>query len=186
MNSAEYAKALIGELGTTLAQISVDESERFVTAILGARQLFVAGAGRSGLMGKAFAMRLMHMGFESHVVGESVTPNIGPGDLLIIGSGSGETGSLVAMAAKARKLEVDLALISIFPDSTIGKLADLVITIPAPSPKVESRFAAKSIQPMGSLFEQSLLLFMDTIILQLMERKADDSKTMFERHANLE
>lgn len=186
MNTIEYAKKVVGELDFTLSQISAEISENFVDLILKSKKVFVAGAGRSGFMGRAFAMRLMHMGFESYVVGETVTPNIEKGDLLLICSGSGETGSLITMADKAKKIGADLALVTIFPDSTIGQRADVAVKIPAPTPKVETDNGFKSVQPMGSLFEQSLLLFLDIVILRLMEKQGNDSDTMFTRHANLE
>lgn len=186
MNTVEYSKEIIKELERTLVQMSDEQAENLTDVILKSKKIFVAGAGRSGFMGRAFAMRLMHMGFDAYVVGETVTPNIEKDDLLLIGSGSGETGSLVSMANKAKKIGASLALVTIFPQSSIGKIADIVIKVPAPTPKVESDSGFKSIQPMGSLFEQSLLLFLDTIILRLMEKQGNDSNTMFTRHANLE
>jgi 6-phospho-3-hexuloisomerase len=184
MNTAEYSAAIVQELSVALSRIDPAGGEKLADAILEARQIFTAGAGRSGFMVRAFAMRLMHMGFVSHVVGETVTPNIEAGDLLIIGSGSGETASLTAMAAKAKSLGAFVALITIFPGSTIGGMADVVIAVPAPTPKAKS--AARSLQPLGSLFEQSLLLVLDAVILRLMEKQGQDSAAMYGKHANLE
>ena len=186
MSTAEHIRQVIGELERTLAAIGPEDAERLVDLILGARRVFVAGAGRSGLAMKAFAMRLMHLGLDTYVVGETVTPGMGADDLLLIGSGSGETGSLVAMAEKVRQLQGRLALVTIVADSRIGRLAEVVVAIPAPSPKARAAHGATSVQPMGSLFEQSLLIFLDVLVLQLMERKAVDSAAMFGRHANLE
>lgn len=186
MNVIEYAKEIVNELDYALSQISIELSDKLTDTILKSKKIFVAGAGRSGFMGRAFAMRLMHMGFESYVVGETVTPNIEKGDLLLICSGSGETGSLVSMANKAKKIGASLALVTIFPESSIGQIADVAVKVPAPTPKVEAGSGFKSIQPMGSLFEQSLLLFLDIIILRLMEKQGNDSNTMFTKHANLE
>jgi 6-phospho-3-hexuloisomerase len=186
MNTTEYSKEIVKELDRTLSAISAQDAEKLADAILGAKKILVAGAGRSGFAAKAFAMRLMHMGFESYVVGETVTPNLEPADILIIGSGSGETGSLVSMANKAKKIGATIALVTIFPESSIGTLANVIIKIPAPTPKVATDTGFKSIQPMGSLFEQSLLLFLDAIILRLMEKRGNNSDTMFTRHANLE
>jgi 6-phospho-3-hexuloisomerase len=106
--------------------------------------------------------------------------------LLLICSGSGETQSLVSMANKAKSLGVKLALITINPASTIGTLADIIVRIPAPSPKAAANNDFVSIQPMGNLFEQSLLLFLDMTVMLLMERKGMTSDEMFKRHANLE
>ena len=186
MNTVEYSKAIVAELDRTLSRISVPDAEKLSNALLSAKKVLVGGAGRSGLAVKAFAMRLMHMGFDVYVVGETITPSLEPADLLVIGSGSGETGSLVAMAHKAKKIGPKLAVVTIFPESSIGRLADIAITIAAPTPKVENDSGVESIQPMGSLFEQSLLLFLDSMILRLMEKRGNNSNLMFTRHANLE
>ena len=186
MNIREYAREVIAELDRTLGAIAPQDAEHLVDRILCAKTIFLAGAGRSGLAVRAFAMRLMHMGFGAYVVGETVTPGMKADDLLVIGSGSGATASLVAMAEKAKKIGASVALVTIFPDSRIGQLADSVVKIPAPTPKGEGAPQFASVQPMGSLFEQSLLIFFDIIVMRLMEKKGLDSKTMFERHANLE
>ena len=129
--------------------------------ILKAKHIFVAGAGRSGMMARCFAMRLMHMGMKAYMVGEVVTPSMQEGDLLIITSGSGTTGSLV-------------------------KMADVVVQINAPTSKSEIDTGVTSIQPMGSLFEQSLLICLDFIIRILMDKTGITGEEMFKRHANLE
>jgi 6-phospho-3-hexuloisomerase len=186
VNTAEYSNEILSELHRTLSNISPEAGEKLVDKILASKKILTAGAGRSGFAIKAFTMRLMHMGFDAYVVGETVTPNLERDDLLIIGSGSGGTESLVSMANKAKKIGGSVALVTIFPDSSIGKVSDIVVKIPAPTPKVEKDSGFKSIQPMGSLFEQSLLLFLDSVILRLMEKSDKDSNTMFIRHANLE
>lgn len=187
MNTTQYyADKVLAELNGTLSQIDNAQADILASRILASKKVLVAGAGRSGFAVKAFAMRLMHMGFDAYVVGETVTPNLETEDLLLIGSGSGETGSLITMANKAKALKGGLALVTIFPDSSIGKLADITVRIPAPTPKAKTDNGLTSIQPMGSLFEQSLFLFLDIVILKLMGLKSKDSDTMFKRHANLE
>jgi len=186
MNTIEFGRDVIRELERTLASISPQEADQLVQLISSAKRVFVAGAGRSGLAVKAFAMRLMHMGFTVYVVGEIVTPGLEAGDLLLIGSGSGATASLVTMAEKAKKLGARIALITILAASAIGQRADVTVRIAAPTPKAEDARQFSSIQPMGSLFEQSLLIFLDIIILKLMEAKSVNASAMFERHANLE
>lgn len=154
--------------------------------ILKAKHIFVAGAGRSGMMARCFAMRLMHMGMKAYMVGEVVTPSMQEGDLLIITSGSGTTGSLVKMAEKAKVLNGRVGLITIYPESTIGKMADVVVQINAPTSKSKIDTGVTSIQPMGSLFEQSLLICLDFIIRILMDKTGITGEEMFKRHANLE
>lgn len=186
MNNQEYAKTILKELSQTIPQISQEKSNQFVEYLLNAKEIFCAGAGRSGFQVKGFAMRLMHMGLHSYVVGETCTPNIDENGLLVICSGSGSTKSLVNHAQKAKEVGAKIALITINPESPIAQIADVVIEIPAPSPKSAKAGTIPTIQPMGSLFEQSEGLYMDCLILMLMEAKHMDSDTMFGRHANME
>lgn len=186
MNNKQFAEVVINELSHTLSSIDSEAAEKFVDLVLDAEEVFCAGAGRSGFQIKGFAMRLMHMGINSYVVGETCTPNIKDNGLLVICSGSGETKSLVNHATKAKEMGAKIALITINPESSIAKMADVVIEISAPSPKSVKEGEIKSIQPMGSLFEQSEGIFMDIAIMMLMERQGLDSDTMFGRHANME
>ena len=186
MNTTEYAMSIVEELHRTLKGVDAEACERLVDTILCANKILVAGAGRSGFAAKAFAMRLMHMGLDAYVVGETVTPNLEADDLFLAASGSGETGSLVVMSRRAKQIGATLATVTTRPEGTIAGLADIVIQIPAPTPKAAMTGDFHSIQPMGSLFEQSLLLCLDAVVLRLMERRGDDSDAMFIRHANLE
>lgn len=186
MNTLEFSNLVLNELQSVLSRVSSTDAENFVKGLMVAKKIFVSGAGRSGFAAKAFAMRLMHFGLEAHVIGETTTPNYGTGDLLVVCSGSGETGSLVSIVEKAKRIGGKIALVTIVPESTIGRAADYRVQIPAPSPKASAGAVVASIQPMGSLFEQALLLFLDSTILRLMELQKNDSGNMFKRHANLE
>lgn len=185
MQTTQYLAEILKELNHSADLIADEEAEKLVNGILESKKVFVAGAGRSGFMAKSFAMRMMHMGIDSYVIGETVTPNFEKEDILIIGSGSGETKSLVSLAEKAKSIGGKIATVTIFPDSTIGQLADVTIKLPG-SPKDQSESDYKTIQPMGSLYEQSLLLFYDAVILRFMEKKGLDTNKMYGRHANLE
>ena len=74
MSIADFTGTILDELRAVLSKVPAAESDAFVTDILSARRIFVAGAGRSGLAGRAFAMRLMHFGFDAFVIGEIATP----------------------------------------------------------------------------------------------------------------
>ena len=175
------------ELETCFAQLKEGELQALEDAIKAADRVFVAGAGRSLLMARCLAMRLMHMGFSAYVVGETVTPAILPGDLLIIASGSGATGTLVVMAQKCKKVGAKLALITIHPDSPIGKLADMTVEVKAATSK-DAESAVKSIQPGANTFEQSVLLIGDAIVIDLFSSGDLDeiNAQLMARHANLE
>lgn len=186
MNNVEYANVVLNELSQTLTKVNIESAENFIDHIIKSEEIFCAGTGRSGFQVKGFAMRLMHMGIKSYVVGETCTPNIKSDGLLVICSGSGETKSIINHAEKAKEVGAKIVLITVNSKSTVAKLADVIIEIPAPSPKSKRQGDVVSIQPMGSLFEQSDGLFMDIIIRMLMDRKHMDSNTMFGRHANME
>ena len=186
MNTSEYTREVVREIEKAVAAIAPEEAERLVDLVLDARRVFIAGAGRSGFAVKAFAMRLMHLGFTAFVVGETATPSATAEDVVVIGSGSGETASLVAIAEKAKAIGVRIALVTIVPDSSIGRLADARVRIEAPTPKAQRRGRTASIQPMGTLFEQTMSVLLDSVILRLTERMGVDADAMFARHANLE
>jgi 6-phospho-3-hexuloisomerase len=155
--------------------------------LLNHKRAFISGVGRTGLIMKGFGMRLMHLGFETFVIGETTTPSIKRNDLLIIGSGSGETTSLVSNAEKAKNSGIKIILFTIDKTSKIGNVASKILEIKASSPKIKTGIITHtSFQPMGSLFEQSLLITLETIIVMLMESMNIKSETMFENHANLE
>ena len=186
MNFRKYENTILEELNHSLNAIDSNSFSNAINLINNANKVFVLGLGRAGFMAKSLAMRLMHMGIASYVVGETCTPNIDENGVLVICSGSGSTKSLVNHAQKAKEVGAKIALITINSESPIAKLADVVVEISAPSPKSAKQGDIKSIQPMGSLFEQSEGTFMDIAIMMLMERRHMDSDTMFGRHANME
>ena len=88
----ELFDRILGELGSILHQIDLKDTEKLMEGILSSERIFLAGMGRSGLIARAFAMRLMQIGLEVYFVRDATTPAIGKGDLLVAISGSGETG----------------------------------------------------------------------------------------------
>ena len=186
MEFQEAWKTILDEVASALTEVDRESVMELIDLIESARRIFVVGAGRSGLMVRTFAMRLMQMGLDAYVAGETTTPPINHGDLLVVGSGSGETGGPVSTVRIAKHPGVSIAAITAFDNSTLAGLADLVIRIPAPTPKARTPQSATSIQPMGSLFEQGLLTLLDAVILILMQKRQLTSEQMFKRHAILE
>jgi 6-phospho-3-hexuloisomerase len=132
-------------------------------------------------------MRLMHLGKTVYVAGETTTPSIAATDLLILGSGSGRTASLLAMAEQARRRGAQVLLFTTDAGSPLAELSDLRVVIPAPSFRItDETHDSISIQPLGTLFEQSMFILCDSLILRLMQRTEVSAAQMFERHANLE
>ena len=152
MNIPEIQR-IIGELESALGQVSPDAAEGMIDRINAHERIFCFAAGRSGLMLRAFAMRLIQMGKTVWVVGETVTPAIGPGDLLILASASGETKSVLLYAEEAMKAGADLLVITARAGSSLCKMRPADICLPTPT-----KDEAAGEQAMGSLFEQALLL----------------------------
>ena len=186
MTAKQMAQAELVALQQIVDGLKDADTEALEKEIAQAKRIFVGGAGRSLLSMKGFAMRLMHMGKKSYVVGETCTPNITKDGLLVVCSGSGSTKSILNHAQKAKEVGAKVVLITINPESPIASIADDVIVISAPSPKSAKQGDVKSIQPMGSLFEQSEGIYMDIVILMMMDALHLDSDTMFGRHANME
>lgn len=184
MDTRQNCGAILQELGRVLDQVDPAQASALAEAVLEAGRVFLAGAGRSGMAARGFAMRLTHLGRTAFVCGETTTPGIGAGDLLVVVSGSGETASLIAMAQKAAAQGARVALVTVRPESTVGRMAGTVLQVPAPTPKADSGF--RSVQPMGSLFEQASFLLLDALVMELMERLGEGEDAMFSRHANLE
>ncbi|MBQ8917867.1 MAG: hypothetical protein IJ044_04005 [Oscillospiraceae bacterium] len=78
-----------------------------------------------------------------------------------------------------------MAIITASPDSTVARMADYVVYIPAIS-KMVSHDEVPSFQPMANVFEQSMLFLQDAITMTLMSRLNKTSDQMMLNHANLE
>ncbi|WDF82600.1 SIS domain-containing protein [Lacticaseibacillus pabuli] len=179
--------AILDELEGFAYQVDDEQFGDLVSRMVQARHIYLAGAGRSGVAIRAFANRLMQLGMSVSVVGDITSPHTEPNDLLIIGSGSGETASLVTLADKTIGKGVKLALITMDAQSRIAKEADTVVVLPGVSPKVgHEQTGVKSIQPMGAAFEQLMFLTCDALVLELMPLLHETSDSMFKRHADLE
>lgn len=186
MKTIDYAVSIIEELRASIVLLNNEEINGLIDALIRADRIFIAGTGRSGMMMKAFSMRLMHLGLVTYVIGESTTPGITKNDFLLVGSGSGQTRTLLTIAEKTASIDTPIGLITIDRDSPIALLANVVVVIKAPSPKVSTHTFMQSIQPMASLFEQCLLILLDAIVIRIMNIKRINPDAMFGLHANLE
>jgi 6-phospho-3-hexuloisomerase len=178
---------VLAEVTACVQQVSGDGLAEAGDLIASAPRIFVDGAGRSGLCMRAFAIRLMHLGKVVYVVGESTTPGIKSTDLLILGSGSGQSPVLMKIAEIAREHGARILLFTAEAISPLTALADHCVSIPAPSlkPALEDRDYA-SMQPMGTLFEQALLILSDSLVITLMDNIGVGVGKMRMHHANLE
>ncbi len=177
-------------------KISDDDVEKFMAEILGAKRVYVIGAGRSGLVAKSFAMRLMHLGLHAYVVGETITPALNRGDMIVIFSGSGKTKTVADIAETAKDIGAHICLITSNADSRIGKIADCNVIIEHHRDEVDDDAVEfeirqmmgehKSFAPLGTLFETASMIFADAVISRLMEITKTDESALKNRHTNIE
>ena len=189
-------RLMASKIRSTANHLQDEEIDVFIKEILAADRIYVMGAGRSGLVAKAFAMRLMHIGFTAFVVGETITPAMRQNDLLVIFSGSGRTKTIADIAETAEEIGGRIALITSNRDSRIGKIADAMVIIENQRDEIRDETAEfevrqmtgehKSFAPLGTLFETASMVFADACISQLMEVSMVDENELKNRHANIE
>lgn len=187
-------KKIADHIHKTVNELDDREVDVMVEEIRKADSVFLVGAGRSGLVAKSFAMRLVQVGLEAHVVGETTTPAITKNDLLIAVSGSGRTRQVVNVVKIARDIGVKVLVITSYPDEKIGKLCDHVVKVKGRTKvdiedsytesQLKGTFA--SLTPLGTLFEDTVMIFFDGVIARLMVELGKGEKYMKDRHASLE
>ncbi len=163
-------------------------------AYVNGRKILVMGAGRSGLVGRAFAMRLKHLGFDVYVLGDTIVSPIRKDDVVIAISGSGRTALIVTAAEAAKTAGAVIVAITTYIDSPLAKIADIVIEVPGRTKisRVEDYFARQvlgihePLAPLGTLFEDCTMVFLDSIIAELMHRLRKTEEDLRQEHANIE
>ena len=165
-----------------------------IEAIESADRIFMMGAGRSGMASRAFAMRLVQLGLTAYVIGESVTPAMTEKDLLIAVSGSGETKSIVSAARVTKGVGSKILAVTSYPRSRLGRIADMRVAIKGRTKidvekdhlKHQIIGTHSTLTPLGTLFEDTVMIFFDGIIAKLMTDLKKDELEMKNRHATLE
>ena len=178
-----YLELILREVGDAVHKIKREEIQGLAESLMHADRIFVDGAGRSRLAAEGFAMRLTQMGLAGMIVGSPMTTAIRQGDLYLGCSGSAATPALVEHIKRARACGASTALITANCSGEMMRYADKSVVIP-----VSAKFSSErtSRQPMGSLFEQSLEILLDSLVLQVMEEKKITNEYMIQMHSNLE
>lgn len=179
--------AVIDELTRTLVSVDTENLERLSKEILEADQVFFIGVGRVLLSLQSVCKRLAHLGIRTHYVGEITEPHFTEKDLLIVGSGSGGSLFPLNIAKKARETVPGCKIVHIGsnPNSEMKNIADFMVRIPVRT-KCYLDDEIDSVQPMTSLFEQSILLIGDILAKMIIDNQNLDMKGLWQYHANLE
>lgn len=184
----EYGQAyqlVLDECKQALGKIDEQQIKEFISLIYSSERVFFVGVGRVLLSLEAFAKRLAHLGIDTVIVGEITEPAFTKKDLLVVGSGSGESLFPVAIAGKAKSIGGKIVHIGSNENSSMKEFTDLMVRIPVQT-KLYKEDEISSDQPMSSLFEQSLLLLGDSISKMIVEEKQIELKQLWRFHANLE
>ncbi|MBU4350190.1 6-phospho-3-hexuloisomerase [bacterium] len=186
MNNEGFSGAIqiLDEIIKIAKSIDIKEYKEVSKLIRESRSIFLTGQGRSGLVAKMFAMRLVHLGFKTYVVGETITPAIQKGDLLIACSGSGETKKVILDSKISKEVGAKVLVFSADISSILATLADYTVIFPGSTNKYSKKSC--SIQFGGSLFEQALLIMLDSLIYYLQMSSEIDYREMKKTHTNLE
>lgn len=192
------AEEIVECIKMSIEQLNMKEVEQLIGLMLEAKdkKIFTVGMGRSGFVARAFALRLMNLGFNVYFLGETITPAAEKGDLLIAISGTGSTKMVLTASAAAREIGAKVVAVTSFHESALGQLSDLVVTVKGRTKAgmpIEEDYLARQIigereplTPLGSIFENNCMVFLDSLIVELMHRLGRTEADLKRRHATLE
>jgi 6-phospho-3-hexuloisomerase len=186
MTLSDLATRAAAEIRDAVAGIDPATLDGMVTELAQAKCIVCCGVGREGLMMRALAMRLYHLGLDAHVVGDMSCPPVGPGDLLVVSAGPGGFSTVDGLIGVARTAGARIACVTAQVQGSAPRAADRVFLIPAQTMANDQGAAATSVLPMGSLFEGAQYLAFELLVLALRDRLAVDPQVMRARHTNLE
>jgi 6-phospho-3-hexuloisomerase len=186
----EVSNWLLSGIGGVVQNISDDEILNMLDVIIKAidYKILLLGTGRSGFVGRAFALRLMHLGFNVYVSGETITPALSLDDLVLAISGSGTTTTVVAQAEVAKSVGTKIIAVTSHQDSPLAKLADYIVVVKGRTKIDDFDYDGRQITgehdnaPLGTMFELSVMVFLDSIIAEIMQRLGIHEIDMRRRH----
>jgi 6-phospho-3-hexuloisomerase len=191
----EVSTWILSGIGGVIQSIDEADIEKMIDEIMAVRahKILLLGTGRSGFVGRAFALRLMHLGFNVYVSGETITPALTPDDLVLVISGSGTTTTVVAQAQVAKSVGSKVVAVTSHLDSPLGEVADGVVLVKGRT-KIDqiTDYEGRQISgvydnaPLGTMFELSVMVFLDSVIAALMQQLGVHEIDMRARHANAE
>ncbi len=185
MNLKKDAAQALAEVGEVLNRALPDEIHVMAAPIQNAKRIALYGVGREGLMMKSLAMRLFHLGLDAHVVGDMTTPPLGTGDLLIVSAGPGQFSTVTALVGVAQEADATTLCVTAELSGKVPTIVDHVVHLPAQT-MANDQDGARSVLPMGSLFEAAQFMFFEMLILHLRADMGLSPEDMRANHTNLE
>ena len=195
-------QSIINELRKSFMSVNEQELDVLCNYILAAPKIFVYSRGRVFLALKALSIRLNQLGITARAVGDITIPFISKDDLLIVGSPLGFPSSVDRYIKIAKNCGAKVIAVTSNPKGPLWVDCDGLVTInaraytshPEVFDKAELSAGEKnavellnipSEQPMGTSFEQLIVLTMDYLILKLQRKLNQNENQLRARHANL-
>lgn len=172
------------ELGVVAARMDDAAIEPVASRIADAHRVMLYGAGREGLMMRALAMRLHHLGLDVCMQGDMAAFPLGKGDLFLCAAGPGELATASALCGEARESGAHVLVVTAEPGGATSRMADQLLVIPAQT--MADDIGGTSVLPMGSLFEGAMFLVFEVLVIGLRERLGETATSMRARHTNME
>ncbi len=177
-SSQESSKFILKEIEKTLSNNNKEKVKEVIECVMNAEKIFVYGVGRSGLVAKAFAIRLVQLGLQVYFIGDIATPIVDDKSLVLVVSATGETMSAIQTANICRRVGADVVVITAKPHSKLAHAGNVVFTL-----TTEPTEDSKKLAPLGTLFEDAALILLDGIVAELMEKMGQDDRMMRSRHS---
>ena len=185
MTIKEMNAKAVAELTDVINRIDPVQVDALIERLAKANRVVVYGVGREGLMLKALAMRLFHMGLDAHVVGDMTTPPVGKGDVLVVSAGPGHFSTVAALMGVARSAGAKTICLTAQTGEKVPQSADLLVVLPAQT-MADDTTGPTSFLPMGSLYEGVQYLFFEYLVLMLGDHMRITPEQMRANHTNLE
>ncbi len=185
MTIKEMNAKAVAELTDVVNRIDPEQVKALIETLAAANRVVLYGVGREGLMMKALAMRLFHMGLDVHIVGDMTTPPVKEGDLLVVSAGPGYFSTIEALMGVARGDGAKTVCFTAQPGGEVPQNADLAVVLPAQT-MADDQSGPTSFLPMGSLYEGVQYLFFEYLVLMLRDHMKITPEQMRHNHTNLE
>ncbi|MCK4445338.1 MAG: SIS domain-containing protein [Thermoplasmata archaeon] len=173
----DSSKFILKEVERILSGNHRAKVKEVIDLIIKAENMFVYGVGRSGLVAKGFAIRLVQLGLSVYFIGDIATPIVDDKSLVLVVSATGETMSAIQTANICRRVGADVVVITAKPHSKLAHAGNIIFSL-----RTEVTDESKKRAPLGTLFEDAAMILLDGIVAELMEKMGQDDKSMRSRH----
>eukprot|EP00210_Caulerpa_lentillifera_P007160 g6850.t1 len=199
---ASVQSVILDEITGILQSVDGRDIKGLARAIRDANNICCYGVSREGLVMKGFALNLFHLGFKSHCVGDTTTPALTRGDLLLVAAGPSYYSTVSALGLEAMRSGARVIAFTAHKTAPLP-FAESVIriasqTLPPCMPVMNRKLGGVasevvsslpdgrlSCMQMGGSFEAALSLVLDSVCVMLRKKLTIPITDMTQRRTNL-